>query len=467
MKKIALLVGVMVAGLISYAGYYVYQAMPIGTGYSAKYICSQVFIAHRDPEFVFQNEVKPINPLFLMVRNQVDETDQTVTATGLGFIKPFTAVYRKECGCTLLIGTRKAELNKQADGIPLRSVEPNADLIWPAGESVDWKTIPPEVDQKILANALDAAFKEPGPDTKRNTQAIVVAYKDRIVAEKYADHFSQHTPMLGWSMSKSVTNALVGILVKDGRLDIMAPAPVDTWKEKSDPRHNITVDQLLRMSSGLDFEEKTTALSDLTLMLYDSKSAGQYASAKPLRTHPDGAWQYSSGTANIISKIVWQLTGGTLADFTQFSRSRLFEPIGMHTAIFEPDASGCFVGSSYMFASARDWARFGVLIKNDGVWGNERILPQAWVKYSTTPTPFAPQGKYGAQFWLNAGSKADPTDRMFPTLPADMICMMGFNGQITAVIPSRNVVIVRLGVTLDRSWDHEVFIRNVIDSVRE
>jgi CubicO group peptidase (beta-lactamase class C family) len=138
----------------------------------------------------------------------------------------------------------------------------------------------------------------------------------------------------------------------------------------------------------------------------------------------------------------------------------------MYSAIIEPDASGSLVGSSYMFATPRDWARFGILIKNDGVWNGERILPEGWVNYSTTPTPMAPNGKYGAQFWLNAGKKNNPTVRKYPSLPTDMVYLSGFNGQITAIIPSKDVVVVRLGVTHNKpDWNVETFIRQVLDSI--
>jgi CubicO group peptidase (beta-lactamase class C family) len=137
----------------------------------------------------------------------------------------------------------------------------------------------------------------------------------------------------------------------------------------------------------------------------------------------------------------------------------------MYSAIIEADASGSLVGSSYMFATARDWARFGVFIKNDGVWNGERILPEGWVHYSLTPTPKAPQGQYGAQFWLNAGEKDNPDDRLFPSLPRDLAYMGGHNSQIVAIIPSRDVVIVRLGMTHDDSWSDEWFIGRVLTCI--
>lgn len=453
-------------GAIGYAVYFLNAAMPTATGYSAKYICSQVFLADRDPVAVFENDVKPTHPLFAVVKAKIDREEKTVTAKGFGFWNPMTAVYREGCGCTLAVDSSREELLKQAQGlIPQKTGNPH--LLWPDGEAVNDDAIPAEVDRHQLKQVIEEAFREPGTDTMRNTQAVVVVYKDQIIAERYANPFTPQTPMLGWSMSKSVTNALTGLLVKDNKLDIMAPISVAAWKGAGDPDGKISLDQMLRMSSGLEFEETYAPFKDAVIMLYNSKSMADYAAAKPLKTEPDKEWYYSSGTTNIIARVIRDTLGGSLADINNFARTRLFDRIGMHSAIIEPDASGSLVGSSYMFATPRDWARFGMLIKNDGVWRDERILPEGWVRYSTTPTPKAPKGEYGAQFWLNAGKKDNPAVRKFPSLPTDMVYLSGFNGQITAIIPSRNTVVVRLGVTHDKShWDQEKFIRQVLDCIR-
>ncbi len=173
----------------------------------------------------------------------------------------------------------------------------------------------------------------------------------------------------------------------------------------------------------------------------------------------------SGSHTNIINRIVRDQVGGTLAEVYNFSRQRLFNKLSMHSFLIEPDPSGSFVGSSYGFGTARDWARFGLFTKNDGVWDGERILPEGWMKYSTTPTPMAPKGEFGAQYWLNAGIKSDPTQNVFPSLPNDLYYMGGFNGQIVAVIPSRDVVVVRLGVTLDDSFNREDFIKQVLECI--
>jgi len=273
-------------------------------------------------------------------------------------------------------------------------------------------------------------------------------------------------PLLGWSMSKSVTNALVGILVRKGKLDIHKPAPVPEWQRKDDPRKRITLDQLLRMSSGLEFEEIYAPLYDATYMLYGSCDFAAYAANKPLKTDPDNEWYYSSGTANIIARIVRQTIEKDYEYYYSFIYEELFDKIGMYSAVMEPDSSGTFVGSSYTFATPRDWARFGLLYLQHGLWQGERILPEEWVKYTTTPTPKAPKGEYGAHFWLNAGGSPDPKDRRWPHSPQDAFGALGFQEQKVIIVPSKKLVLVRFGATTKReAWSTDEFIRNVIDAL--
>ncbi len=363
----------------------------------------------------------------------MDYEKKTVTAKAFGFWKPMIAVYREGCGCTLAVDTSRDELLDQAKDIVPANFQ-RSEESWPMGTGVDLENLPESVDRDKIKKVVAIAFEEPGPDTKRNTQAIVVVLGNQIIAEHYAPSFTKETPLLGWSMSKSVTNILTGILVKDNRLDIHAQASVDGWKIPGDPRNEITLDMMLRMSTGLEFEEVYGPFKDATNMLYASRSMADFAAAKPLKYAPDTHWSYASGTTNMIARIVKEKVGGSLADFYRFSRERLFNKIKAYSAVIEPDASGSFVGSSYMFATARDWARFGLFLKNDGVWENERFLPDGWVAYSTQPTPHAPMGKYGAQFWLNAGDSENPKNRKFPSLPRDLYYCGGFNGQIVAAI---------------------------------
>jgi CubicO group peptidase (beta-lactamase class C family) len=273
-------------------------------------------------------------------------------------------------------------------------------------------------------------------------------------------------PLLGWSMAKSVTSTLVGILVKDGKLDIHRPAPVPEWQAAGDDRKAITLDHLLRMSSGLAFEEVYKPLYDATDMLYGSYDYAAFAAEKPLAAAPNTQWNYSGGTANIVARIVRQTVAPAYPSYYGFLYERLFDRIGMTSAVMEPDSAGTFVGSSYCFATPRDWARFGLLYLNDGMWMGERILPEGWVAYTTTPTPVAPRGEYGAHFWLNAGATDNPENRLWPDAPRDAYAAQGFQEQKVIIVPSRKAVLVRFGATSNRAaWDTNAFIANVLKAL--
>jgi len=272
-------------------------------------------------------------------------------------------------------------------------------------------------------------------------------------------------------MTKSMTSAMIGVLVKQGKLDVKAPAPVAAWQGEGDPRGAITLDQLLRMSSGLEFaEEYFNYTSDVTEMLFRRGDSAALAAAKPLAYDPDTHWAYSSGTTNIIQGIIRDAVGGgrpdNLANYWNFPREEIWHKIGMTHATLEPDASGTFVGSSFFYVTPRDWARFGILYQNDGVWQGERILPEGWVDYSVTPTPGAAQGQYGAQWWLNAGRPEDPSDRAWPDLPADTFAANGFESQSCVVIPSRDLVVVRMGQSRpEEASSTNDFIRDILAAI--
>lgn len=466
LKLIIAAVCVVIVAVLGFGVYYLNGAMTIGSGYVAKYLCSQIFLAGRDVDGLFEHEIKPVNPLFALIDYQVDQTRQTVFASSFGNWKEIEAVYREGFGCTLAVDTSRQELMNQTKGARALS-DPDFTRLWPDGELVDLNLPPGELDTERLNQIITRSFTEPESGQIINTQAVVIVYKGRIVAERYKPPFDESTIMQGWSMSKSVTNALTGILVRDNRLDIMDPAPIDSWRNATDKKAEITIDQLMRMSSGLAFVENYLPFDDVTEMLYNTKSMADYAASRPLESDPDTVWNYSSGSANIVSRIVKNTVGGTLAAFNNFAHSALFEPLSIRSAVFEPDASGSFVGSSYMYATARDWARLGLLFLNDGVWNGKRILPEGWVTYSTTPTPKAPMGQYGAMIWLNRGDRGNPENREFPTLPADLYYFSGHNDQLVMIIPSSQLIIVRLGVTIPSgSWDKEAFAKEVINCIR-
>jgi len=280
-------------------------------------------------------------------------------------------------------------------------------------------------------------------------RAVVVVKRGRIVAERYAAGFSSTTPLLGWSMTKSVLAGLVGVLIKEGRLtlDQSAGWPVIG----GGGREHIRIADLLAMSSGLRFNEEYGAVSDVTRMLYLQPDMAGFARGQPL-AHPAGEfWNYSSGTANILSRIA-QHAAGPLA--ATYPAQKLFIPLGMSTATMETDEHGTLVGSSYMYASARDWARYGQFLLQNGVWRGQELLPRGYVAMMASPVA-ASGGEYGhGLVWLwasdadTAGKNPDPAYG----IPADTFWMEGHDGQVTSIIPSRALVVVRLGLTPAR--DH-------------
>ena len=314
------------------------------------------------------------------------------------------------------------------------------------------------VEYERLNAALDRAFAEPDTDRLQNTKAVVVLYGDTLVAERYAPGISADTPLPGWSMAKSVTNALMGILVRAGKLSISQPAPVAAWQK--DERQQITINDLLRMRSGLAWSETYFAVSDVTRMIFLSEDMSSGAVHQPLAHPPGTVWSYSSGTTNILSRIIREAVGEKR--YPGFPYQALFAPLGMSSAVWETDLTGTLVGSSYLLATARDWAKFGQLYLNDGVWRGQRILPEGWVNYTTDPVKMAPQRQYGAHFWLNAGEEDNPSDRPFPDAPTDTYFAQGFDGQNVFIIPSYDLVVVRLGITKRGNFDQNQFLSDVL-----
>lgn len=393
-----------------------------------------------------------------------------------------TALYRDGLGCTLVPTVSATdppdEAAIRAQSVPDLSPPPGQEALpWPtgdAGATADFA----DVDGDVLDAAVADAFAEAhGFPYLLLTRAVVVVYRGKIIAERYAPGFSRDSLFLSASMAKSVTNALIGRLVAAGKLDIYAPAPVPEWTAPGDPRAAITTDQLLRMSSGLRWLEGYLDPADVLAnpgryldgdgeeynivnMLFRWDDAAALAAGQPLEYGAGSVWEYSSGTSNILARIVRDRAGASTADALAFPRRELFDKIGMRSAIAVPDARGTFYGSSYVYATARDWARFGLLYLRDGVWDGDRVLPAGWVDYTRTPTDaageqFGLRVGYGAQFWLNADTP--DRQRWYPSLPEDAFFAIGYGGQYVGVVPSRDLVIVRLGLTLPhgRTWDVE------------
>ena len=328
-------------------------------------------------------------------------------------------------GCVLVKGRTEKELRDQA--IPTPPIEETA---------IRFELRPglqEELEKYIAREDL-------------RTRAVIVARNNTILAEAYGDGFDADTPHQGWSMTKSVIHALLGILVITDQLDPDAPAPVAEWQGADDPRSQITLRHLLKMQDGLDFSEVYSPPSDVTTMLFNHPSAGTYAAHRSQKHKPGEHWYYSSGTTNILSRIIGETVMRRGEQPASFARRMLFAPLGMQSMIIETDASGHLVGSSFGFATARDWLRFGLLYANNGIVGGKRMLPDGWVYDARTPTDGS-EGLYGQHWWLN-----DPHQEFSPReagLPPDAYMAAGFEAQYVIIIPSQRMVIVRLGYTPD------------------
>jgi CubicO group peptidase (beta-lactamase class C family) len=419
-------------------------ATSVGAGFAAHVACSLHFVSGQEAERVLADyvahEVSPLGPAL-----GLEVGDSEVVASVLGLPRA-RAVYRPGLGCTQVYGS--GELAAVAPASP---APPRAALPWPRGGAPA-----PARAARAVEEALDEAFREPGPEGayRRQTTAVVVVRDGELVAERYAPGYGAATPMLSWSMAKSVIATLAGLAAAEGRIDLRAPAPVPEWRGDGDPRAAITLDELLRMSSGLRFDERYRATTDAPVMLFRWPDTAGFAARKPLASAPDTVWSYSSGSSNIVARVLRDRFDGGPEALARWARERLFEPAGLSSAFLEPDASGTPIGSSFAFMTARDWARFGELHREDGVWLGRRVLPEGWVEYATTPTPTAPRGQYGAGWWLNAGPADDPSDRPWPELPTDAYAARGHSGQWVFVVPSARLVVVRLGLSVpDRGDD--------------
>ncbi len=344
-------------------------------------------------------------------------------------------------------------LPPQPDGLPWPTKE------WRAGK------LDPRVDRAALEKLLDHAFAQPEPDDLDRTHAVVIAQRGEIVAERYAHDTTPDDAFLSWSMAKSITSSLVGILVGQGKLDISQPIPVKEW-EASDPRSRITIDQMLRMVDGLRFREAEhlgggavryypPEESDVIPMLFGEgkQDVAAFASTLPYLAEPETRWNYNSGASNLLSRLVSETVGGGPDETLAFMQRELFDRLGMTTARPKFDAAGHFIGSSHCYCSARDFARFGYLYLRDGLWDGQRILPEGWVDYSRTPSTQS-DGLYGAHFWVIPGSLG-------------LFLCNGAEGQRILISPKLDLVIVRLGKTAPHKVDAVVrYCKALIDAFR-
>ncbi|WP_395050589.1 serine hydrolase domain-containing protein [Flavobacterium sp.] len=430
--------------------YFVYINYPLDllSGFSAKSVASGHFIDNRSQEMIENgdNDFLPIK----LASNKIDENGKFATATVYG-LKQRKAIYREGLGATLI--NDDFDVSKPYK-VPKRT-KISTNLPFPYGNIEPKDTVFANVDYVKLNAAVANAFDIIG-EKKKRTRAVLVIYKDKIIAEKYDTGFNKNSKILGWSMTKSVTATIFGILQKQGKIDVSKPAPIAEWR--NDERATITISDLLHMNSGLEWKEDYSKISDVTKMLFYDADMSKSQINKPLVGVTNASWYYSSGTTNLLSGIL-RNQFKTHQGYLDFWYSALIDKIGMNSMLIETDMAGNYVGSSYGWATARDWSKLGLLYLHKGNWNGDQLFNKSWAKYVSTPTNGS-KGKYGAHFWLNAGGK-------FPDVPRNMFYCSGYQGQMVAIFPSHDLVIVRMGLKEDPDFDFNGLLSGIVGSLKK
>jgi len=448
MRVTALGLGAGVLGALLWFSARARTAIRVGTAVVSHTLCSGVFISHLDPEQLYADAILA-NPaqaaLARRLRYTIERKDHQVIVTWAGHFES-RAVYRGDLGCMVVHqgGRAAASLESPPDA---------ANAAAPPSAGTPLPSAPPS---PAIQAALDRAFVEPQRPPWRRVKSIVILHNGEILGERYAPGYGAATPLMGYSVSKSVINAFIGILVRQGKLSVAQCAPVAAWSSSGDPRRSITVDELLRMTSGLAIAESDSGFDPVSRMLFLESDMAGFAERAPLQAAPGARWEYTSGNTLILSRIVRDSVGGHAQDVLRFAQRELFGPLGMGSARMDFDATGTPVGSMYFYATARDWARFGALYLHNGVIGGRRILPAGWTNYSAASTL---NTDYGAGFWTNRGSHGNARYRVAGGMPADSFYASGNFGQRIVIVPSENLVIVQFGQSRGAGQDIQGLVR--------
>lgn len=438
------------------------RAAGVAAGFTSHQLCSATFVSQVDPDQFYREAIAPtVSPVGFLLSHQVDRTRGEVTARFAGLAEA-RAVYRGPQGCLVVHPPAPTTDGAAAPAVPPARA---ASLLPPiAGPQ------PVEPTSPRLRAALDRTFAETPSAPHRFTKAVVVIHDGRVIAERYAPGYGVDTPVIGWSATKSVTNALIGILVHQGKISLEGPAPIAAWSDPKDPRRTITIDNLLRMNSGLDIGQSLVASASTSFdptadMVFNRRDMAAFAEQAPLKAAPGTWWNYTNANTLLLSRIIRDQSGGTAASVLAFAHRELFDKLGMQHPTLELDATGTPIGSSHMLATPRDWARFGLLYLDDGVVGGERLLPEGWVAYSARPTPGSEMFGYGAGFWTNHGNGEGAHYRIKAGMPADAFMARGAFGQYVIVVPSRRLVVARFGMAYTPRDDMDVVARLVADAI--
>lgn len=421
---------------------YNYPKLNLLAGYSAKNTASSVFIGERTLEFTVStdNNFSPVN----LASDKVDLVNNFATSSALGLLTR-KAIYRKGLGAVLTLD----KSDESALYLTPKRLKPDNITPFPYGNAPQKDTVFSNIDYQQLEKAMDFLFED-----KNQTRAGIVIYKNKIIGERYAKGFDKNSKLLGWSMTKSITSTIFGILQSQGNMNVQDIAPIKAWE--NDERSKITIHNLLQMNSGLSWDENYEEISDATRMLFLERDMTKVQMKKVLVGNPNESWNYSSGTTNLLSGIL-RNQFKTHQEYLDFWYTNLIDKIGMNSMTIEADLAGNYVGSSYAWASARDWAKFGLLYLNRGNWNNTQIFNDSWVDYVTQPTPTS-DGWYGAQFWLNSSGR-------YPDVPKNMFFASGYQGQNVYILPDEELVVVRLGLT--KNSDQNLFLKGVLESIKK
>jgi len=416
-------------------------------GWIAQELCSSVFGAGLPEAVALEEDVGFV--LHNFGNYWMDYTEKSVVGS-CRVTNPqnqtYKSFWRQGLGCTLVERLTETEIRAQdvGDQTPPPALDPN--VPWPVGEGFFPDQAPPGVDLQCLARVAAPQFIDP----RLNTRAIVISFQGSLVFEQYGSGITKDNRLLGWSATKSITQSLIGILVHDGLLNIYNPAKVEEWYETpGDPRQNITVDMMLRMSSGTRWVGDIFPTTEC--IFWSDANCAHTSALKPLVEEPDTVWNYNSGSSYILSRVVLETRGDRQLSNFEWPKRRLFYPIGAHSMYIEYQPNTYFLGGSYGYATGRDWARFGLLHSRDGVWvDGTRLLPAGWAKYSSTPST---SDTYGAHFWRS------------PSVDPDLFIASGFRNQNVFIFPRQQIVVARLAmpnIPFLAAFDSNAFLTDIL-----
>ena len=431
-----------VAAILGIPPSYIAAAPGVGTGIGAKLLCSSKYVSGFSEEQALEDLVQ-FSPILNYLNVEFDDNNRRVRTSLFG-IRSATASYVPGIGCAIDYAGFDQRQAFQARELPVLTSH------WPHGTRVE------TINDDIQSLLDDIVMRD--NNNNLDTRALLVVHNGRVVAQSYAGGARADTPLLGWSMAKSMTAIMLGNLELRSLLDVNDTPGFLEWAE--DSRVDIRIEDLLTMTDGLAFTERYNPGDDATAMLFTEPAASAYVLRQRQLHAPGSHFNYSSGTANLLSRIFFDRTGGSLQSAWNDYVANVVVPMSLQHTVFEADASGVFKGSSYLYASAQDWARMGQLMLDEGVINGRRIVSRDWVRRSTSPNQSDNGVAYGYQWWLNAGAAR----LRWPDLPEDAYAAQGNREQILMVVPSANAVLVRLGWS-DPGYPVNARFREILDAL--